>query len=82
MLHAGMLAVAKCGGPHIEFQPGRIDSPTFDAPERLPAPTEPLHHTISYFWTNGVTNFDMINLLTAHSAACFNVGCLDRTPSL
>jgi hypothetical protein len=42
-----MLAVAKCGGPHIEFHPGRPDSAVFDAPERLPAPTEPLHHTVS-----------------------------------
>jgi hypothetical protein len=41
-----MLAVAKCGGPHIEFHPGRTDSAVFDAPERLPAPTEPLHHTV------------------------------------
>lgn len=81
IMYAGMLAVAKCGGPHIEFMPGRPDSPGFDAPERLPAPTEPLHHTISYFWTNGVTNLDMINLLTAHSTACFSVGCLDTTPT-
>ena len=42
-----MLAVAKCGGPHIEFQPGRLDAPAFDPPGRLPAPTEPLHHTVS-----------------------------------
>lgn len=44
--YAGMLAVAKCGGPHIEFYPGRTDSAVFDAAERLPAPTEPLHHTV------------------------------------
>jgi len=42
-----MIAVAKCDGPHIEFHPGRVDSARFDAPERLPAPTEPLHHTVS-----------------------------------
>lgn len=45
--YAGMLAVAKCGGPHTEFQPGRVDTPVFDAAERLPAPTEPLFHTVS-----------------------------------
>lgn len=42
-----MLAVAKCGGPHIEFQPGRTDSAVFDPNARLPAPTEPLFHTVS-----------------------------------
>lgn len=43
-----MLAVAKCGGPQIEFHPGRTDSATFDGDARLPAPTEPLHHTVSF----------------------------------
>jgi hypothetical protein len=46
--YAGMLAVAKCGGPHIEFQPGRTDSAVFDPDARLPAPTEPLHHSVSH----------------------------------
>jgi hypothetical protein len=45
--YAGFLAVAKCGGPHVEFQPGRTDSAAFDANARLPAPTEPLFHTVS-----------------------------------
>ena len=45
--YAGFLAVAKCGGPHVEFQPGRTDSAGFDANARLPAPTEPLFHTVS-----------------------------------
>lgn len=41
----------------MEFQPGRTDSAAFDAADRLPAPTEPLSHAISYFWVNGLTNF-------------------------
>lgn len=42
-----MLAVAKCGGPQVEFQPGRIDSTTFDAPKRLPDPNEELASNVS-----------------------------------
>jgi hypothetical protein len=41
-----MLAVAKCGGPQIEFQPGRVDSLVADAPMRLPNPVAPLAHTV------------------------------------
>lgn len=55
--YAGMLSIVKCGGPQIEFQPGRPDATVADAPARLPAAIEPLIHTISYFWVNGVTNF-------------------------
>jgi hypothetical protein len=82
ILYAGMLAIARCGGPHIEFQPGRLDANGPDAPQRLPNAIEPVHHTVSYFWTNGVTSFDMVNLLAAHTTACFGVGCLDRTPAV
>lgn len=45
--YAGMLAVAKCGGPQIKFEPGRPDASVVDAEMRLPAPDEPLPHTVS-----------------------------------
>lgn len=80
--YAGMMALARCGGPHVEFQPGRPDANAADAAARLPAPTEPLSHSISYFWANGLTNFDMVALLSAHTTACFSIACLDSTPSL
>lgn len=51
-------------GPQVEFQPGRIDSLEPDAPQRLPDPAEALSFNIAYFWTNGLTNFDMVNLLS------------------
>lgn len=63
------------------FEPGRIDAAQADAPRRLPEPTEELHATAAYFASNGVTNFDMVNLLAAHSTACFSIGCLDSTPN-
>lgn len=47
MMYAGMLAVAKCNGPQIQFQPGRVDEAVADGANRLPAPTEPLTHTVS-----------------------------------
>jgi hypothetical protein len=46
-----MLAVAKCGGPQIEFQPGRVDAEVPDAPMRLPNPVAPLAHTVG--WPQG-----------------------------
>lgn len=47
-----MLAVAKCNGPQIEFQPGRADAAEADGAHRLPEPTETLHLNVAYFWTN------------------------------
>lgn len=63
--YAGMLAVAKCGGPHIEFQPGRLDVALADGPERLPSPVEPLSHSVAYFWTNGCV---LGSLITGHQS--------------
>lgn len=42
-----MLAVAKCGGPQTEFQPGRKDVTSADPPHRLPDPTETVHQNVS-----------------------------------
>jgi hypothetical protein len=39
------------------------DSAEFDGAFRLPAPGELLTNNVAYFWTNGLTNFDMVNLL-------------------
>lgn len=45
--YGALLGVAKCGGPHVEFQPGRTDAYVFDGPDHLPDPTEPLHANVS-----------------------------------
>lgn len=81
IVYAGMLATARCAGPHVLFVPGRVDAAVADNPGLLPETEDDLEHILMYFRSNGMSPLDAVILLSSHSAACFRAGCLDSTPN-
>lgn len=79
IMYAGMLGVAKCGGPQIQFQPGRVDASVADGPFRLPAADEPLPHTVSGSWHAGVPH-SVSHSHTHMRSAYFQPKISDYTP--